>query len=179
MSGRHKAGVIVSDIDRWWDNEGRLIVYDYMEVRMTDPISVLLIIGAAVVGPIEARMTDEVTAYVYQIPHVHSCGANCTALYSDVYVPTMAECLERHRSDVRVQPDMKSDDLCFPVKNRGETLDQLCERAMREVGVVDFNGSLNAGWLGTDGWRPVLGRRGLEWPTPHVRCIPTPAGYRR
>lgn len=87
---------------------------------MSDSISVILLIGAAVVGPIEAQMTQ--TSY-------------------------------------------------FPMRFQQETFSQLCERAMREIGAIDW----------ADGAkilprRPTVSGTSLEG-SPEVFCIPTPKGY--
>ena len=94
---------------------------------MTSPISVLLIIGAAVVGPVESQKSD---------PRVLNCG---TVVSSCQY----------------------------------ESLSQLCERAMREIGAVRLviEGDDKGWWLS-----PRPGEYGAS---ESVRCIPTPTGYRK
>ena len=108
---------------------------------MSDLVSVLLIIGAAVVGPIDGSARPD----GMPPPGYVSCGLSVN---------------------------------CLPAKE-AETIERLCERAMKEIGVGDFNGSRTGGWFGKDGWRPSNDVAGLRWPEPHVRCVPTPAGYRR
>ena len=99
---------------------------------MSDPISVLLIIGAATIGPIEA------------------------------------------------QPRVSTE--------RYETIPELCERAMKEIGIVQFyagSGQFSSGpWTYPDGSQfssgePVT-RLGDRFISGHVvSCIPTPSGYRK
>lgn len=79
---------------------------------MTDPISILLIIGAAVVGPVDAQCSIA--------GHVRPCAL--------------------------------------------ESISELCERVMREVG-AEHRPTGVAQWY-------LLGGR-------EIYCIPTPAGYRR
>ena len=115
---------------------------------MTDPISVLLIVGAAVIGPVEARnngLTDE-----------------CMSMKERP--PSITQCL------------------------RYETLPELCERAMKEIGIVQFyagSGQFSSQpWIYPDGSRfssgaPVT-RLGDRFISGHaVSCIPTPSGYRK
>lgn len=90
-------------------------------------LSVLLIVGSAVVGPIEAQPTGR-------------CVANAE-------YPLLSRC-ER------------------------ETLPELCERAMREVGnTMPLIGYVN-GHSETRGYFGAVGKES-------ALCLPTPKGYRR
>ena len=108
---------------------------------MTSPISVLLIIGAAVVGPVEAQprpaTNDEVARCLTWLPFREQ-GAEA--------VPACRAVVEW---------------------SARESLSQLCERAMRGVGVTQLIGPVGEGGF--------IGHVAGET----VRCIPTPAGYRK
>lgn len=100
---------------------------------MTNPISVLLIIGAAVVGPIEAQ---------WDIPK--NAAPNCVG--SEAW---------KDKEPGR-----------FVICGGLETIPQLCERAMREIGAELFRGTPAAALE-----QHLAGMS--------VRCIPTPQGYRK
>ena len=106
---------------------------------MTDPISVLLIIGAAVVGPSDAKVLND------RVP------------------PGQHLCIDQtNNPGLTVLPSVT----CLPAVY--ESLLQLCERAMREIGAFP-----------TDPRHPYdfsLLNGGMISP---VRCIPTPSGYWR
>ena len=113
---------------------------------MTDTISVLLIIGAAVVGPIEAQ-PGRVYMEVPNSADHHRC------------YPGNDD--ERCKLSVlQGQPIQHEPD---------ETVAQLCERAMREIGAI--KGPHQSGMSVSQG--PYVAN-GL-----HVSCIPTPTGYRK
>lgn len=87
---------------------------------MTSPLAVLLIIGSAVVGPIEAQpITDQVKMAVYDacIKRLGPSG----------------DVAENNRRSYRC-----SDEAEKPVHY--ESLPELCERAMREAGGVPWPG---------------------------------------
>ena len=130
---------------------------------MSDPISVLLIIGAAVVGPIDG----------------YSRGRQL--------MREPDQCLAEERAKHPGPPDLSF--LACSDPRPAETIDQLCERAMREVGIDTANRVfMSYGTVGEkmlDGsirfvqavgaWEPVRTAQD-GW---QVRCVPTPGGYRR
>lgn len=106
---------------------------------MTGPLSVLLIIGAATIGPIEAQRVE-------QLQGPTTCSYTAAGNY-----------------------------LCItpgPIITY-ETLPQLCERAMREIGAEKqtYKAGRDQEELHVvENWW-----RGFDI----VRCIPTPTGYRK
>lgn len=114
---------------------------------MSNSIAVLLIIGSAVVGPIEAQQVQDPTA-PYVMRQDFSTG-------------------KTESGNLRL-----------------ESLPELCERAMREIGIDTTNksGFMSYGYK-TDGakfvyafgaWSPMKTAQD-DW---QVRCIPVPTGYR-
>ena len=127
---------------------------------MTDPISVLLIIGAAVVGPIEARQTGWVD------------NPNSHRSYCDEWKTAPAGPLPHYGERGTKEPFYGAYHRdCAKVRGY-ESLPQLCERAMREVGAKTING--NEGW-----WGEILPVKVQEVTPASVRCIQVPRGYRR
>lgn len=126
---------------------------------MTNPISVLLIIGAAVVGPIEQQPLrypqDAIFSDCYVREYEKPGAHKSIGTHNPAYAAMIAKC------KAEAYPEGE------PARG-WETLPQLCERAMREIGVKHpLIGDLSTGGF--------IGRAGGET----VRCIPTPAGYRR
>lgn len=107
---------------------------------MTSPLSVLLIIGAAVVGPVHGQLV------VGDRAQCHACWDNQKGA---------AGC--------------ETECAVF----RDETLPELCERAMREVG-AERKPLVNPEWTYPRETVAMWRIDGLP-----VRCIPTPQGYRR
>lgn len=163
---------------------------------MTSPLSVLLIIGAAVVGPIEAQPKPD----AYQ-NYVVGCAMRNTEFKQAVPCAEVAMAYAER-----------------------ESLPELCERAMREVGASKWyryeksaknpSGLITAqlrdedrapgdpppevNWTlpqtayeklmhedhaqhyrGRPGFSPEFSFWSTYWGGPVVRCIPTPQGYRR
>lgn len=119
--------------------------------------AVLLIIGAAIVGPIESRM-------VYNIPE-----GDCLAYHQPAEKDRTAETLAHAKW------------VCERDRSRVETPAETCERAMREIGVdTTAEGRPLYGVVTKDGrfiysvgsW-PASGS--AQW---DVRCIPAPFGLR-
>ena len=97
---------------------------------MTNPIAVLLIIGSAVVGPIEASSVKECPG-PWRTNSMGQQFKNCAAVEL-ITIPR-------------------------------ETLPELCERAMREIGSLPLNDGTGRRAIGPD----------------LVRCLPVPEGYKR
>lgn len=97
---------------------------------MTDTLSVLLLIGSAVTGPVEAQLLAGPDLPPIRCTPTANGTPNCTG--------------------------------------PRESLDQLCERAMREIGAIN-----NGRW-----YMPPQTRDEQLAPL-FVRCIPTPKGYRK
>ncbi len=112
---------------------------------MTSPLSVLLIIGAAVVGPIEAQPKPD----AYQ-NYVVGCAMRNTEFKQAVPCAEVAMAYAER-----------------------ESLPELCERAMREVG-AERKPLVNPEWTYPRETVAMWRIDGLP-----VRCIPTPQGYRR
>lgn len=130
-------------------------------------LSVLLIIGAAVVGPIEAQPVRGVDHPAYR-----------ACLDAHPFLgPLFAE-QERTRGMSYYGPTEVAQYGAFPCGNVRESLLELCERAMREIGAqVRMHGIAVQGPNGellTSAPSPVW-RLGVA----EVRCIPTPEGYRK
>ena len=129
---------------------------------MTSPISVLLIIGAAVVGPVEGQVVFEPGAEQAQ-----------QACYNDYTSKTPIAEIQGLGPNQRLVSSWR--DACpaskFP--RAPESLSQLCARAMREIGAARLviEGDDKGWWLS-----PGPGEYGSS---ESVRCIPTPAGYRK
>ena len=100
---------------------------------MSEPISVLLIVGAAVIGPIDAR---------YDF-------SKCVPL-SGIYRESIGVCRESYA--------------------------KTCERALKQIGAWQIAPSEYLQWDADKNYPP--GTWWLDQKAP-VRCIPTPAGYRR
>ncbi len=122
---------------------------------MTDTLSVLLIIGSAVLGPVEAqhvppdgvtRESRSPTGWSRTVTHSQS------ALGSHVGSYTAEE-------------------------PRRETLPELCERAMREVGATAP--PMGTAWRNDENGHPKLISAWAHLGETEVRCIPTPRGYKR
>lgn len=123
---------------------------------MANSIAVLLIIGSAVIGPIEGKQIG-------------------TTFYKDPHAAELLGC---------ALPGKSIDDL-VPGECHRESLPELCERAMREIGIDTKmqSGFVSYGWREQNGkflyafgaWSPSKSS-GDDWP---VRCIPVPEGYRR
>lgn len=147
---------------------------------MTSPLSVLLIVGGAAIGPIDAQPTVD----VFHLPGGYSLsGLNMRAMnggrlfektFPQEYVARVENCKARTDKDTFQ---------CMALVDDGadgiplETLPQLCERAMREIGA--FQGSQRkyqgSAWRVIEGWfLPGVANFEVE-----VRCIPTPTGYRK
>lgn len=120
---------------------------------MSDPISVLLLIGAAVVGPIASQpIGDAYCFYGSETKMVVPLG------YFNAE-PELREVCKDGPGEVLRQPM--------------ETFLQLCDRAMREIGVIDL----------ADGAkilprRPTVAGTSLEG-SPEVFCVRVPAGYKK
>lgn len=126
---------------------------------MTDTLSVLLIVGAAVLGPIEAQPTVD----VFKLPG----GYRATGIEGT----SRGRHYEARVSNCKATNPDKNTAQCMSFVDAGrdgilmETLPQLCERAMREIGAINF--FKGRWWVTTPG-------ESVE-----VRCVPTPAGYRK
>lgn len=119
---------------------------------MTNPIAVLLIIGSAVVGPIEAQRVDrqDVDRTVARDQCYKTHGGSPA-----VFAP------DGQRYDVATYCDTIAG-------TRLESLAELCERAMREIGGVEWPGDASGNVY-------VLARSQGTL----IHCIPVPAGYKR
>lgn len=126
---------------------------------MTDPISVLLIIGAAVIGPIEAKFLP--------VPANNE----------------LSKCMKlAGKSDTTDAPRMKSEwearlRYCrIEVGEKSESLSELCARAMREIGAVAVTFPHEKGkrteWI-------LFDANAIPPDRLRVHCIPTPSGYRK
>jgi hypothetical protein len=126
---------------------------------MSGPISVLLIIGAAVVGPVEAQDTT-ITNPMPPGMFAPACGEDGTYI--------LPGGLRGARCHVPVY----------------ETLDQLCTRAMREIGATRQYSIMAPGkpgeMLRSDGpMAYAAANLDSKDDSIPVRCIPTPTGYRK
>ena len=122
---------------------------------MTNPISVLLIIGAAVVGPIDGKPAqygpgDPRCKDVMREPTKYPAGAHVAC----------------------------AGGFTAKVVKEAETLPQLCERAMWEIGAIPVMGATCHGECGDRLFSTVL-YWSLDTGETSVRCIPTPTGYRK
>lgn len=137
---------------------------------MANSIAVLLIIGSAAVGPIEAQTTGR-DIYVGGAP------PDVVARRPNDYKLGRPACLHAGES---IGTGKFDEGPCHP-----ESLPELCERAMREIGIDTKmqSGFVSYGWREQNGkflyafgaWSPSKSS-GDDWP---VRCIPVPEGYRR
>lgn len=130
---------------------------------MTDIPSVLLIVGTVVVGPIEAQ-DRTYDGYLFEYDKVVAAcahgGQNPIDKCRSELVPFIAVIKRLQKEDI----------------------DQLCERAMKEIGAVKLKlwqtrGALTEaymGWALTAAEDTTVIHRSME-----VRCIPTPTGYRK
>lgn len=115
-------------------------------------LAVLLIIGSAVVGPIEAQNTRMLNFPIYS-NCIYESNVRST---SPAYDTTVAQCSLLAWGN----PDEANKRTLAPL----ETLPQLCERAMREVGALRiFSDS----------------KGGIMWAGITIRCLQVPQGYRR
>lgn len=123
---------------------------------MTDPVSVLLIIGAAVVGPIQALPPRRI-----ETPGTYSY------------------CVRKHGGIKEIDPQ-RHIDVCVPLppepSTGWETFAEVCERAMREIGAKE--GATDNIWAKDDEltWLP-----NGKWYVGNqpVLCIPAPTGLRK
>lgn len=135
-------------------------------------LAVLLIIGSAVVGPIEAQPTVDVK----RLPGGYSLSGlddPRTEIGRAKYPPGYIERVENCKAvkgwntfQCMARVNNNEDDI--PT----ETLPQLCERAMREIGATPNN------VYGTFGGYFSL-RAGYDWQNPPIRCIPAPTGFKK
>lgn len=119
-------------------------------------LAVLLIIGSAVVGPIEAQRVDRE-------------GIDRTAVRE--------QCYRTHGSSPAIfAPDGQRYDVatyCDTVAGtRLESLPELCERAMKEIGAQTMQAKMHQAI-------PMPAGTGIMPDGARVRCIPVPAGYKR
>lgn len=116
-------------------------------------LAILLIIGSAVVGPIEAQRVTDWDSLIMSSHNQSDLDASC----------------ERMNSDRQAANACKK-----MVVMRLETLPELCERAMREIGGVSDtrNAVPNTALLYTPNGPHQM-------TTEVVRCIPVPTGYRK
>ncbi len=120
---------------------------------MTNPLSVLLIIGSAVVGPIEAQPFDTRPGYL-------DCTKSESAKFGG-YVTEQINTGCRNLAEARAHT---------------ESLPELCERAMKEAGARRYRliGQTPGANFPADDWVMNPGPDEVK-----VRCIPTPTGYKR
>jgi hypothetical protein len=116
---------------------------------MTNPISVLLIIGSAVVGPIDGKIE-------WFPPETAGVTTICV-------VPDHAGKLPKGG---------------IPCVARRETLPQLCERAMRETGLGEGRILIGQERRVTQQTARYDSHTTIDQ-FAFVRCIPTPEGYRK
>lgn len=120
---------------------------------MTSPLSVLLIIGSAVLGPIEAQTVTDWDSPIMSERNQTDLDAAC----------------------VRMNQDTQAAEACKKmVVVRTESISELCDRAMREIGA-----NLFIQGLPDDATAPRWYAMGRQSNGERVRCIPVPTGYKR
>ena len=126
---------------------------------MSDPISVLLIIGAAVIGPIDARLLAPKTDLRAECFSIHGRSADGRV----------------HSSNS--EKSWSVSDYCYNIYGyKAETLPELCERALKQIGAWQIPPSEYPRWDADKNYPP-----GTWWldQKAQVRCIPTPSGHRK
>ena len=131
---------------------------------MSNSLSILLIVGSAVIGPIEATHISNIdTAHACVIAHGLTPGTPMVAAPKE----------------------------CPKLQSRFETFPELCKRVMQEIGIeqlyagVTADGKFYVGpWTFPDGSKFATGERvtkfGDKYIAGHVaQCIPTPRGYKK
>jgi len=119
---------------------------------MIDPVSVLLIVGAAVIGPIKALPPRRI-----ETPGTYSY------------------CVREHGGIQEIDPQ-RHIEVCIPLPREPstdwETFPEVCARAMREIGAVWYEAGPTVG----DGQYNWFIYRTPLWQGKRVLCVPTPSG---
>lgn len=136
-------------------------------------LAVLLIIGSAVVGPIEAQELD----YKAYLASINACA-------KPIYADLLTEWNRSHKSPIYSSGGhwIEAQAFCFDritrPDTRYETLPQLCERAMQEIGAGP-NENTAAVEPYKSMWYLLRVTSGVASKGFDVLCIPVPQGYRK
>lgn len=154
---------------------------------MTNPISVLLIVGSAVIGPIDSKETRsyhaiEPQAFCRYIGPTFGRTIDLKGddYYGVLYLRPVFEGYSVHH-ELSYLPHVAGDHAppepvapCLPPEY--ESFPQLCERAMREIGAVPRI-EIPSGKISR--WELIVSDAESQRDWPIVRCVPTPTGYRK